>query len=52
MFIDPNMVDNPFDDKPLLKAFEQKLKKDPNMILPDGFKKKIERVPVVQYKMP
>ena len=47
MFIDPNQVDNPFNDKPLLQALELKLKKDPNMVLPEGYKKKIERTPIV-----
>jgi hypothetical protein len=47
MFIDPNQVENPFNDKSLLQALELKLKADPNMILPEGYKKKIERTPIV-----
>lgn len=53
LFLDPGKIENPFEDKELLSALEQKLKADPKKFkLPEGFKKKVEKAPVYEYKVP
>ena len=39
-------------DKELLQAIEDKINKDPNYPVPEGFTKAIEKTPVYSYKVP
>lgn len=50
--MDPGNVENPFDDKELMFALDEKLKFDPDAKIPEGFKKKVEKVPVYEFRIP
>ena len=52
LFVDPGNVPNPFDDKEVLNALDKRLIDNPELRIPEGFKKKVEKTPVYEYRVP
>jgi hypothetical protein len=52
LYEDPDLAYQTADDLQLIKALNDKLKKDPNYPIPEGFIKVTEKTPVYEYKVP
>ncbi len=52
LYEDPDLTYQTGDDLQLIKALNEKLKKDPNYPIPEGYIKVTEKTPVYKYKVP
>ena len=52
LYEDPDLTYQTGDDLQLIKALNEKLKKDPNYPIPEGYIKVTEKTPVYEYKVP
>ncbi len=52
LYEDPDLTFQSGEDLQLIKALNEKLKKDPNYPIPEGYIKVTEKTPVYEYKVP
>ena len=52
LYEDPDLANQSVQDLQLIKALNDKLRKDPNYPIPEGFIKVTEKTPVYEYKIP
>jgi hypothetical protein len=52
LYEDPGLSNQKGEDLQLIKALNEKLKKDPGYPIPEGFIKVTEKTPIYDYKVP